>query len=172
LVHAFLHADGLVADFRHLVWGEGLLVLGVAAERQRVDRVLWVLLMENVSVAISPVRVVHLVRTVELHWLLAELVVKIDQVSTLPVAAVVNLTLSRLQIHLVGIDDLGFLLQVESALVVLCKSTFTLKLFLVVAVGFGRVWVAYKSIVATCLSSIQVVTNWHLFDFRLSIRQG
>ena len=126
--------------------------------------------MENVSVTIAPIRVVHLVGTVELHWFLANFMLKIDQICALAVASIMDLTLCGLQVHLVGIDDLGFFLEIESALMVLCEGTFALKLFLVVAVSFGGVWVADKSIVAPRLPPVQVVSNRHLFNFRSGIR--
>jgi len=164
LVDTFLHADRLVADLRHLVRRERLLVLRVAAEGQRVDRVLRVLLMEHICVSVLPVGVVHFVRTVQLHGPFAQLVVEVDQVCPLAEAAVVHLALRSLQVHLVGVDDLRFLLEVERAFVVLCKGALALELLLVVAVGFGGVRVAHKAVVAARLAPIQVVSNRHLLE--------
>lgn len=66
-VLAFVDADRLVSDFRHLVGGEGHLVRGIGSEGERVDWILGMFLVEHIGIAVLPVGVVHRVTALEVH---------------------------------------------------------------------------------------------------------
>lgn len=131
MVLALLNANRLVPNLLHLIRGVGHLVLGGGSERQRINWVLWVLFVENVSITILPVGVVHLITARQVHWSFAEGVAEVDEISTLALLTIVYYPLSCVHVHFVGVDNFTFLLHIKSLLVVLGIGTLTLELLLV-----------------------------------------
>lgn len=120
--------------------------------------------MENVSITVFPVREIHRVGAVEIHWSITQFRVKTALVGLLAILTVMNHPLSSVQVHLVRVDNLGLLLHVKGLLVVLGVGIFALKFFLVVRISLGGVWVPHKSVVASSALAIQMVTDWHLLN--------
>lgn len=103
----------MLLQLAHLLLREVLFVIRLALERQRVEGVLRMLLVEDVVLAILPVREVLLIAG-EPDYGLA-VVVEVFACSLLRAGVVTGVGdgAGGLHFHAVGVDDSGFLLQVE-----------------------------------------------------------
>jgi hypothetical protein len=162
---AALHAHRLVTQFRDLVWHVGLLVAGVAAEGQRVNWELGVLLVEDVlPVSVLPVGEDLLVVARCLDWRVLCLETLLLALGTGAVLALVHFAVRGARLNLVGVDDFGLFLQIEGLPVVLRKRRLLSVFLLVVADGHRRVRVAHKAIYTPSRLSILVVASWQLLN--------
>lgn len=163
MLAAALHAHRLVTQFRDLVWHVGLLVAGVAAEGQRVNWELGVLLVEDVlPVSVLPVGEDLLVVARCLDWRVLCLETLLLALGTGAVLALVHFAVRGARLNLVGVDDFGLFLQIEGLPVVLRKRRLLSVFLLVVADGHRRVRVAHKAIYTPSRLSILVVASWQL----------
>lgn len=156
-----LHA----AQLASLPLCEVVFVCRSAVERQRIVRVLGVLLMEDVVLSVLPVGERCLVRARLLDGLR-----RLHNVCNLWLRSFSFLPfvlrfVRRLEVHLVRVDDLGLLLKIEGRLVVLHLGLPQLAMIVlsVVREESLRVGVAHKTISATSLSRA-LVPRWQRLD--------
>ena len=115
LVHELLQAFKLFS----LSFSMGLLVRGATIEGQGVVRVLWVLLVEDVVLTVGPVRVRRTVGGSLLDGLRGLNRLLGLGADLFALLSLILVLVRRLQVHVVRVDDLAFLLEVESFLVAL-----------------------------------------------------
>jgi hypothetical protein len=142
---------------------ERLHICGVAAERQRVDWILRLFLMEDIR-PIFPIWEPLLVMTCSLCRCIIKDnlgLFKWSPLAFLPTEVVMR---GSFKLHLVRVDYLGLFLEVECSLVILGESTLLVELLLVMGDGHRRVRIPHKPVNTTSLLPIQVVTCRHLIN--------
>ncbi len=128
--------------------------------------------MKMVISSIFPVREIILVATRQHHGSVAESLFLMLRCGSLASCAIVNVALSRLEIHLVRIYYFCLLFEVECLFVVFGELADFTELFLVERFGLRRVRIPYEPIVASGAFAIQVVSHWQLLksSHRLRLR--
>ena len=120
------------------------------------------LLMENVILAVVPIRESCCLAACLLYWLWRTSHFFVFWHSLYcSLLSEVNFIRSR-KLHLVRVNDLGLFLEVESVLVTFDLSLLQLAMIVLSVVGeqCAWIWVSHKSVCAPCLSC-SLVTNWH-----------
>lgn len=103
----------MLSKFPLLLLGETLFVVAFSLERQGVEWVLRLLFVEDITLAIFPVREALLVVTCANYWLSLVNVLVVFLQRWLNVVTLVNDFVSCVAVHFVWIDDLGFFFKVE-----------------------------------------------------------
>lgn len=120
--------------------------------------------MEDVCLAVLPVREALLVRASQLHGSLSEIGVIILSFCALALLSIMYLSHGGLELHFVRVNDLGLLFHVERLLMAFRVGILPRELLLVVACGHGGVRVPHEPVVASSALAIQVVADRHLFE--------
>ena len=143
----------------HLLFREVLLIVRLALEGQRVEGVLWVLLVEDVVLAVLPVwEVLLIAREADDGF---GIVVKLPALAFLRAGVVVRVShaTSRLHFHAVRVDDFGLFFEVERFAFLNDERVLQLLLevFLVAAEQRLGIGVANELVSATGLASSLVL---------------
>lgn len=127
---------------------------GLSLEGQAVDGVLWVSLMENVLLSVVPVGEARHVarRLLDGLWHVLKLLVLWQLVNSSLLGE--GDFVRSAQVHLVRVDDLSFLLQVERLLVAIhfCLSQLAIVVLTVVGEEGPWIWITHESVSAPRLS--------------------
>ena len=147
LIKQLLHAFQLIS----LALSKILFVRRTAIEGKRVVRVLRGLLMEDVIFTVVPVGERCMVRACLLNWFRRLNNFTLLWLSTFALLTSILGLVSRDQVHLVRVDDLAFLLEIECFLVALDLSLRELAMEILAIVREQRfwVWVANEAISAS-----------------------
>ena len=161
---ALLDTNRLTPDLVKLVSCELLLVAGASlAERQRVNRVLRLLLDVGVVIAVAPVGIRVLISGRLEHGSVAEVRHWNPGFRSAALFHIVKLFLGRLEVHPVWVQQSGFFLQVKRLLG--RELDFGSELLLVGGVCLGGVRESDETVVAASTPAVVLVAGWELFDY-------
>ena len=156
-VQELLHAFQLAG----LALGEILFVSRTTIERKRVVRVLWVLLMEDVILAVVPVGEGGMVGACLLDGLRGLHNFTLLGLGALSFLASEPGLVRRDKVHGVRVDDLGFFLKVEGLLMALNLCLCKLAVVILTVVREQRFWVGVSDetiSAASCTGTL--ITGW------------
>lgn len=145
-----------------------LLVCRATVEGERVVGVLRALLMEHIVLAIIPVRERCMVRACLLNGFIRAYNLLIFRGNGFTLFATESLLMSRLKVHSMRVDDLGFFLHVEGLLVVLDLSSrkLVVEVLTIVREQRLRVGVTHEAIDAARLTCT-LVSRRHSLEWRI-----
>lgn len=147
----FLQHFIVLFEFALLLLGEALFVVALSFKRQRVEWILWLLLVEDIALAVLPVRKALLVVAgAQDGFSLIDILVVLLQ-RWLHMVALINNLVCSVAVHFVWVDDLRFFLQVEClrCLDHKCALPVESEVLLVATQQSLRVWVPHKLICAS-----------------------
>lgn len=145
----------MLSQFFLLLLGEVLLVRRFSLEWQRIERILRMLLVENIIASILPIREVFLIATCSQYGSLLIICFLVFLFLWAHLEIFVCASTGCTEVHLMRVDDFRLFLEVEGLAFLGDDGLFVfpLEIFLVSTQEALRIWVSHKLIGASCFSS-------------------